>query len=172
MVKLSKQAKHGFITKFIRHGLFIELKTMILSFEKLFKWIATLLRAWDIDILLIICTTLYYWLQWMGEDSSDTPTRVCRNYLITDHGTTGAPLLRGERSPSPDMSTGHAHDGQSPLINKVRQQKIFDDIKLRWILMNKYSKDHIYRMVIVEGCCTMARPSSLGANCSLVDTKV
>ena len=33
-------------------------------------------------------------------------------------------------------------------------------------------KDHIYRMVIVEGCCTMARSSSLGANCSLVDTKV
>ena len=30
----------------------------------------------------------------------------------------------------------------------------------------------IYRMVIVEGCCTMARLSSLGANCSLVDTKV
>ena len=29
----------------------------------------------------------------------------------------------------------------------------------------------IYRMVIVEGCCTMARLSSLGANCSLVDTK-
>ena len=34
------------------------------------------------------------------------------------------------------------------------------------------SKDHIYRMVIVEGRCTMARSSSLGANCSLVDTKV
>ena len=33
-------------------------------------------------------------------------------------------------------------------------------------------KDHIYRMVIVEGRCTMARSSSLGANCSLVDTKV
>ena len=33
-------------------------------------------------------------------------------------------------------------------------------------------KDHIYRMVIVEGHCTMARSSSLGANCSLVDTKV
>ena len=33
-------------------------------------------------------------------------------------------------------------------------------------------KDHIYRMVIVDGCCTMARSSSLGANCSLVDTKV
>ena len=33
-------------------------------------------------------------------------------------------------------------------------------------------KDHIYRMVIVEGCFTMARSSSLGANCSLVDTKV
>ena len=33
-------------------------------------------------------------------------------------------------------------------------------------------KDHIYRMVIVEGCCTMTRSSSLGANCSLVDTKV
>ena len=33
-------------------------------------------------------------------------------------------------------------------------------------------KDHIYRMVIVEGRCTMARLSSLGANCSLVDTKV
>ena len=32
--------------------------------------------------------------------------------------------------------------------------------------------DHIYRMVIVEGRCTMARSSSLGANCSLVDTKV
>ena len=30
----------------------------------------------------------------------------------------------------------------------------------------------IYRMVIVEGCCTMARSSSLGAKCSLVDTKV
>ena len=30
----------------------------------------------------------------------------------------------------------------------------------------------IYRMVIVEGRCTMARSSSLGANCSLVDTKV
>ena len=27
-------------------------------------------------------------------------------------------------------------------------------------------------MVIVEGCCTIARSSSLGANCSLVDTKV
>ena len=24
----------------------------------------------------------------------------------------------------------------------------------------RYSKDHIYRMVIVEGCCTMARSSS------------
>ena len=34
------------------------------------------------------------------------------------------------------------------------------------------TKDHVYRMVIVEGCCTMARLSSLGANCSLVDTKV
>ena len=33
-------------------------------------------------------------------------------------------------------------------------------------------KDHIYRMVIVEGRRTMARSSSLGANCSLVDTKV
>ena len=33
-------------------------------------------------------------------------------------------------------------------------------------------KDHIYRMVIVEGRCTMARSSSLGANYSLVDTKV
>ena len=33
-------------------------------------------------------------------------------------------------------------------------------------------KDHIYRMVIVEGRCTMARSSSLWANCSLVDTKV
>ena len=33
-------------------------------------------------------------------------------------------------------------------------------------------KDHLYRMVKVEGCCTMARLSSLGANCSLVDTKV
>ena len=32
--------------------------------------------------------------------------------------------------------------------------------------------DHIYRMVIVEGRCSMARSSSLGANCSLVDTKV
>ena len=30
----------------------------------------------------------------------------------------------------------------------------------------------IYRMVIVEGRYTMARSSSLGANCSLVDTKV
>ena len=30
----------------------------------------------------------------------------------------------------------------------------------------------IYRMVIVEGRGTMARLSSLGANCSLVDTKV
>ena len=30
----------------------------------------------------------------------------------------------------------------------------------------------IYRMVIVEGRCTIARSSSLGANCSLVDTKV
>ena len=28
-------------------------------------------------------------------------------------------------------------------------------------------KDHIYRMVIVEDCCTMTRSSSLGANCSL-----
>ena len=25
-------------------------------------------------------------------------------------------------------------------------------------------KDHVYRMVIVKGCCTMARSSSLGAN--------
>ena len=33
-------------------------------------------------------------------------------------------------------------------------------------------KDHVYRMVIVEGRCTMARSSSLGANHSLVDTKV
>ena len=31
---------------------------------------------------------------------------------------------------------------------------------------------YIDRMVIVEGHCTMARSSSLGANCSLVDTKV
>ena len=38
--------------------------------------------------------------------------------------------------------------------------------------MNAATKDHVYRMVIVEGCCTMARSSSLGANCSLVDTKV
>ena len=30
----------------------------------------------------------------------------------------------------------------------------------------------IYRMVIVAGRCTMTRSSSLGANCSLVDTKV
>ena len=35
-----------------------------------------------------------------------------------------------------------------------------------------FVKDHIYRMVIVEGRCTLARSSSLGANCSLVDTKV
>ena len=33
-------------------------------------------------------------------------------------------------------------------------------------------KDHVYKMVIVEGRCTMARLSPLGANCSLVDTKV
>ena len=33
-------------------------------------------------------------------------------------------------------------------------------------------KDHVYWMVIVEGRCTMARSSSLGANCSLVDRKV
>ena len=35
-----------------------------------------------------------------------------------------------------------------------------------------WTKDHVYRMVIVEGRCTMTRLSSLGANCSLVDTKV
>ena len=38
--------------------------------------------------------------------------------------------------------------------------------------ISDHSKDHIYRMVIVEGCCTMVRSSSLGANCLLVDTKV
>ena len=32
-------------------------------------------------------------------------------------------------------------------------------------------KDHIYRMVIVEGRCIIARSSSLGANCSLIEQK-
>ena len=40
------------------------------------------------------------------------------------------------------------------------------------MMMILCTKDHIYRMVIVEGRCTMARSSSLGANYSLVDTKV
>ena len=47
-------------------------------------------------------------------------------------------------------------------------------IQMSWplFLFSGLTKDHIYRMVIVEGRCTMARSSSLGANCSLVDTKV
>ena len=43
---------------------------------------------------------------------------------------------------------------------------------LIWSYLPPRTKDHIYRMVIVEGRYTMARSSSLGANSSLVDTKV
>ena len=49
MVKLSKQAKHGFITKFIRHGLFIELKTMILALKNCLN---ELPHSWEHEILI------------------------------------------------------------------------------------------------------------------------
>ena len=49
---------------------------------------------------------------------------------------------------------------------------ILDEVVIVNLQMNIHIKDYIYRMVIVEGCCTMARSSSLGTNCSLVDTKV
>ena len=62
------------------------------------------------------------------------------------------------------------------------QQREFDDPSILADVANileplsyleiQLTKDHICRMVIVEGRCTMARLSSLGANCSLVDTKV
>ena len=68
-----------------------------------------------------------------------------------------------------------------PLFETVKTDRSCDlsvssgeDYKCVTQLIVEYDigKDHIYRMVIVEGCCTMARTSSLGANCSLVDTKV
>ena len=55
-------------------------------------------------------------------------------------------------------------------------QKYQDSMKLNIVtllivmLESSEGKDHIYRMAIVEGRCTMARSSSLGANCSLVDS--
>ena len=53
-----------------------------------------------------------------------------------------------------------------------REEPILLGIKSTRYVLLCYTKDHIYRMVIVEGHCTMARSSSLGANCSLVDTQV
>ena len=59
--------------------------------------------------------------------------------------------------------------------NVVPKYRLQDSTLVR-ILINfkghSVVKDHVYRMVIVEGRCTMARLSSLGANSSLVDTKV
>ena len=58
---------------------------------------------------------------------------------------------------------------------RVHQQAQADTVCPSFLLLFKCSsqgKDHIYGMVIVEGRCAMARLSSLGANCSLVDTKV
>ena len=62
---------------------------------------------------------------------------------------------------------------QSRLQRMLIFQFVWMDLStINWKIERIVIMDHIYGMVIVEGCCTMARSSSLGANCSLVDTKV
>ena len=55
------------------------------------------------------------------------------------------------------------------LQNWTWTRTLFDVLLFFWEIFEQclciILKDHIYRMVIVEGCCTMARSSSLGANC-------
>ena len=54
----------------------------------------------------------------------------------------------------------------------IQSRIVIDMNKEDIIHESTYCKDHVYRMVIVEGCCTVARSSSFEANCLLVDTKV
>ena len=56
------------------------------------------------------------------------------------------------------------HDSKSgPNTIKLDQdEKKFNQVCLiqKLNILSEQTKDHIYRMVIVEGCCTMARSSS------------